>query len=47
MDVNEKRKLMQKLLEEAETVRISKPSALDAGDRICTDESVQQWKGQR
>ncbi len=43
MDVNEKRKLLQELLDETENVRINKPSELDAEDRICTDESDQLY----
>ena len=43
MDVNEKRKLIQKLLEETENVRINKPSASRANPLLPSKESSQAY----
>ena len=43
MDVNEKRKLIQKLLEETENVRINKPSALSGNSLLPSKESSQAY----
>ena len=43
MDVNEKRKLIQKLLEETENVRINKPSASRANPLLPSEESSQAY----
>ena len=43
MDVNEKRKLIQKLLEEAEYIRIHRPSALSGNSLLPSKESSQAY----